>query len=91
MCVIGTKMCKNLHVQELCVEPSCNNVTCTLRHPVTCKFFRKYNRCKFDPCAYKHVENNDDIDKLKNQNQTLSEKIKAIDNLMRCRANLIDS
>ena len=36
-------------------------------------------RCKFDPYAYKHIENHSDIDDLKNKNQALLVKIDSID------------
>ena len=36
----------------------CENKKCFKRHPRNCKFFDKYNRCKFgDYCAFDHREN----------------------------------
>ena len=49
--------CRKLHVNELCDESACDISNCRLRHPYTCKFYKEYGRCKFDPCAYKHIDN----------------------------------
>ena len=74
-------MCRSLHVKDVCVSPSCDGSNCMLRHPITCKFYTKYNRCKFNPCSFKHIENpsEDDIENLKTENKALIEKIEKID------------
>ena len=71
--------CRNLHVNDVCGDSSCDVSKCTRRHPRTCKFYSEFKRCKFDPCAYKHITNDDDIDKLKKENQELLGKLDAIE------------
>jgi len=50
-------MCRNMHVDQKCENTSCDISMCIQRHPVQCKFFRDYNRCKFDPCKFEHFVN----------------------------------
>ena len=69
--------CRRNHVNELCENLACELSTCNLRHPKTCKWFREYGRCKFDPCAFKHVGNN--IEKLKAENQEVLSKLNDIE------------
>ena len=73
--------CRSLHVKELCVSASCDSLNCRLRHPIDCKYFTNYKRCKFNPCAFKHIEdpNETDILNLRKENNDLSEKIARID------------
>ena len=59
--------CRNLHVKDLCDKPSCDISN------------NEYKRCKFDPCAYKHIQNHSDIEDPKNKNQALLVKIDSID------------
>ena len=46
--------CRKIHVEAICENKSCENDSCSLRHPKICKFFKFYGRCKFNPCAYFH-------------------------------------
>jgi DNA repair exonuclease SbcCD ATPase subunit len=71
--------CRNLHVKDLCDKPSCDISNCMLRHPKKCKFYTEYKRCKFDPCAYKHIENQSDIENIKKENQALLDRIDNVD------------
>jgi hypothetical protein len=70
--------CRKFHAKEVCDDKECDILKCSLRHPKTCKFYNEYKRCKFVPCAFKHIESNDDIEKLKKENQVLMEKIDII-------------
>ena len=66
--------CRKHHINEICLETSCEIQNCPQRHPKTCKFYEFYKRCKFgDYCAFAHRENyqeremtllKDKIDKL---------------------------
>ena len=69
--------CRRHHVNEICLE-MCNNCNCPKRHPKTCKFFEKYNRCKFgEYCAFAHKENPlvKEINTLKINEQILKEDL----------------
>ena len=47
--------CRNHHVNEKCENVNCDIKLCEKRHPVECKFFRSYQRCKFlEFCHYEH-------------------------------------
>ena len=46
--------CRYRHVDVLCEDSSCDINTCEKRHPMICKFYYNYGRCKFSPCSYKH-------------------------------------
>ena len=67
--------CRKLHVKEVCEKPSCTIVCCLKRHPKQCKFFSNHKMCKFDPCAFLHVENTDTFEYLKNENEVILLKI----------------
>ena len=49
------KMCRNRHENKICENSSCEIFSCSERHPRECRYFREYNRCKFNPCKFKHV------------------------------------
>ena len=50
--------CRKQHVKENCLEKECNNRNCLRRHPINCKFYDLYKRCKFgEYCAFAHREN----------------------------------
>ena len=63
----------------MCVKKACDILNCKLRHPVNCKFYKKYKRCKFDPCSYKHSDNDDDLEILKQKNKAMLEKLDKIE------------
>ena len=68
--------CMKLHIDENC-DNSCDNLNCVRRHPKECKYYRKYKRCKFDPCRYLHKENN--IDEILKAKENIDLKIKKIE------------
>ena len=46
--------CRDRHIDVICGE-DCDTKNCEKRHSQPCKYFVKYNRCKFgDFCKYKH-------------------------------------
>ena len=69
-CKYGNK-CKKKHVNLVCENEKCENVTCEKRHPKTCHFYTQYGRCKFmNYCQYKHIKPRnifDEIDELKKE------------------------
>ena len=63
------QQCKKEHVNEICPNIEiCNDATCILRHPKTCKAFEDLCKCKFVNCAYRHINNrtNTKIEGLEN-------------------------
>ena len=90
--------CRNRHVESICEDSSCNLILCENRHPVICKFFSTFGRCKYNPCSYKHLEvstgntdgkmvldietNARDIDVLKNSVSTLSKNVEDLKSLL---------
>ena len=64
-------MCKKLHVNDICENSSCKIMCCLKRHPKPCKFYAIYKRCKFDPCAFLHVENTNSFEYLKKERKRL--------------------
>ena len=51
---------------------------CSLRHPKNCRYFEKYKRCKFDPCAYKHDDKEKTIKEISEKIKQLSKDIKVL-------------
>ena len=62
----------------MCENRFCEVSLCSLRHPKICRYYREYKRCKFNPCAYKHEDDEKTIDTLMKENKTMSEKIEQI-------------
>ena len=47
--------CRKRHVEERCENSECNSSSCEKRHPISCKYFEAYKRCKFGEfCAFDH-------------------------------------
>ena len=76
-------MCRKLHVNDICENSSCKIMCCLKRHPKPCKFYAIYKRCKFDPCAFLHVENTNSFEYLKKENENILSKINDIDNALK--------
>ena len=57
---------------------------CTFRHPKVCKYYRDYRKCKFDPCMFSHVEeeNDPEIEKLKQENELIQKQIENLEKTM---------
>ena len=70
--------CRNYHEKRICENKSCNIFICSFRHPRNCRFFEKYKRCKFYPCAYKHEDNDTHIKTLKEENNAISQKLEKL-------------
>ena len=78
-------MCRNLHVNESCENSSCDINSCNRRHPRECKYFRKYNRCKFTPCKYNHVMHtprDSEMGKLQKKYIETAARIKEIEDIL---------
>ena len=44
------------HVDQICLEESCEKGKCNKRHPTICKYFSTQLVCKFgNTCCYKHI------------------------------------
>ena len=53
--------CRNLHIDEICENKTCDITTCRQRHPRECRYYREYFRCKFDPCITKMEDEINDL------------------------------
>ena len=71
--------CRKRHNQEVCDESNCNIYRCIKRHPKTCKYYLNYGRCKFNPCAFLHKNNDENVENLKKDNLEIVRKLEAID------------
>ena len=85
-CKFGQR-CFRFHENKLCENGNCNIQNCNLRHPKFCRYFGKYNNCKFGTyCRFKHVrieaevmENkkyDEEIDKLRREINDCKSKIR---------------
>ena len=81
-CKYGER-CRKHHVHAICERSSCDVLTCSLRHPNVCTFYRDLGRCKFDPCAFLHIENENSLDSLKKQINEILEKISKLDDTIK--------
>ena len=72
--------CRKKQVNIIWEDLSCEISKCMARHPKPCKLYSHYGKCKFDPCAFKHVENFTSIESMKKENEKmLEEAIKGLD------------
>ena len=74
-CKFGEE-CQKRHVNTICEDRSCEIRKCLSRHPKVCKFYNYYRRCKFNPCAFLHVDKDASIEEMKRENVLISEKIR---------------
>ena len=78
-CKFGTS-CRNKHVATICENIQCDVRNCLLRHPRDCKYFRAYNRCKFDSyCMFKHVSNKTSDARSRFEDNDLEKKIENLE------------
>ena len=77
------EFCRKRHVKETCENLSCDTSNCIMRHPKVCKWYRDYQKCKFDPCLFLHKENNTEIYILKKENEDILTNIKDIENAVK--------
>ena len=72
--------CRKRHVKEICELSSCDISNCPKRHPKKCKFYRDYGHCKFDPCMFSHNRDDECIDALTKEIETVVENISKLEN-----------
>ena len=70
------------YVDELCGDYSCDTSVCIKRHPKQCKFYKYYNRCKFNPCKYSHTSKENE--KMKE----IDEKVCEIEDLLKNKIDI---
>ena len=86
--------CHKTHFKEICEDESCETSNCFKRHPVKCKYFEIYNRCKFGSfCLFSHkttdVKSLDEVEELKVRNATLEKHVDKLENEIKvCNARL---
>ena len=76
------ELCRKQHVNGICENVSCEISVCRSRHPKTCKWYREFGKCKFDPCAFKHVENNS-VEKLTEENREILYKLSVVEKALK--------
>ena len=75
-CKYGQR-CWKRHVETMCENSECDT-SCEKRHPIRCKYYQEYKRCKFGTyCSYKHETC--DVDSIKNELDKVKLKLKNID------------
>ena len=69
--------CRRRHVEEKCESLGCDTRNCEKRHPISCKYFQVYKRCKFGEfCAFDHKPS---YDPLQEEIKTLKAKIDVVE------------
>ena len=49
--------CRKKHEDLKCEDSSCEVFNCSKRHPKECKYYREFNRCKYNEyCRYEHKQ-----------------------------------
>ena len=77
-CIYGDK-CHFRHVNVICVNDKCSVFECEKRHPVVCKYYINFKKCKFSNCAYSHdikTDVNENDDRIKKMEKKLIERRK---------------
>ena len=72
------------HNGVLCVNKKCNVFDCEKRHPVICKYFKNFQKCRFTNCAYKH-ETVSDVNEIGERMKILETRMIEIDT--NCKKN----
>ena len=77
--------CRKLHINEICDgSSSCEFLTCKFRHPKICNWYSEYGRCKFNPCAFKHVDSPNVTEEIRKENTEIKAKLNEIDKSLKC-------
>ena len=76
-CKYGDK-CHFRHENVVCVVKKCTVIDCDKRHPVTCKYYRNFKRCKYLYCAYKH-EKESDVNENDERIEMIEVKLKSLE------------
>ena len=77
--------CRKQHIEIICDDENCEKITCEKRHPIECRFYNIYKRCKFGEfCRYKHCS------KSTEESNTLNQKIDHLENIVRNNKTVID-
>ena len=88
-CKFG-ETCRKQHINKICDESSCEIYTCKQRHPKNCKYFKKYGRCKFSPCAFKHEVFMNHYERLDKDIKDLNDKIRALEEIIMIKEKTIN-
>jgi hypothetical protein len=91
-CKFG-EVCRKQHVDELCDDSSCDPLNCIKRHPKECKYYSNYKRCKFNPCKFLHLKNENYDEKLKEiskKQETIEENLQEKINIINLKIKEID-
>ena len=78
--------CRKNHIKESCENQYCEVNKCEKRHPKTCRFYEKYERCKFgEDCYFSHKERGDKakIVQLESRFADSETRIKHLENIIK--------
>ena len=73
--------CRKHHETDNCQTKNCTSKACTKRHQKICKYFTRYNVCKFgEKCFYKHTlsQEKSDVIELQNKVKDLEDTLKVM-------------
>jgi len=90
-CKFGAR-CENIHYEEVCEKDVkfCIGKLCEKRHPVFCKFFRQFGRCKFSHfCAYRHIYKREN--QMENKVNELKSEVKDLKSEMESKVTELKS
>ena len=76
----------------MCENKTCDTNKCSQRHPRECRYYREYNRCKFNPCKFKHIlqtSTNADIEKLTIDVKNCNEQLEVIETQLKKMEEII--
>ena len=90
-CKFGSR-CENIHYEEVCENnvQLCIGKLCEKRHPVFCKFFQQFGRCKFTQfCAYRHSYKKEN--KIENKMDEVKSELKDLKSVIERNVNELKS
>ena len=84
--------CRKEHFKEICDSVDCDMNICHKRHPINCRFYDSFQRCKFgDFCMFKHVARETRSDKVYLKVAELENGIKILNDEKEALSNRIYS
>ena len=81
--------CQKVHLENVCDKDGCD-ASCNMRHPVLCRYFALFGKCKFNPCSYRHkFINNQRIRQLEERIECEELKVKKLELIVEEKTKLL--